>query len=160
MPLSTPHLPLCAGGAGKTTLAELVFGRLQRAYPPKRAVFLRLVAGERVDAAPYVEKALEALGVQPMPGDVLHHKGQLRDLAAREPLLLVADNVWSAAQMEALLPPQLARGSRVMMTARAADFGQSVRLQYQVMRAGLLCRHRLCAACMCWLARAVSCPPS
>lgn len=125
-------MPL-AGGAGKSTIAELVYKHLRCRYPPKRFAFLRLQAGEKVDPAPYVKQALEALGVEPRPGgDVREHQGQLHDLAAREPLLLVADNVWSAAQMEVLLPPKLARGGRVLLTARTSDFGRAVKLQYKV----------------------------
>jgi hypothetical protein len=122
-----------AGGAGKTTIAELVFEHLQCSYAPKRPAFVKLEAGEQVDPAPYLRQALQALWVEPTPGGyVRQHQGQLYDLAARQPLLLVVDNVWSADQMKALLPPRLASGGRVLMTTRAADLGKSPELQYQV----------------------------
>jgi hypothetical protein len=79
--------------------------------------------GANPDAA--LEKLLQQLGLEPRKGAPLQeHAGQLHQVAGQEACLIVLDNVWSGAQLQALLPPKLAAGGLVLVTARSADFAE------------------------------------
>jgi hypothetical protein len=80
--------------------------------------------GANPDAA--LEKMLQQLGLEPRKGAPLQeHAGQLHQVAGQEACLIVLDNVWSGAQLQALLPPRLAAGGLVLVTTRYADFPET-----------------------------------
>lgn len=84
----------------------------------------------------YVLDALQQLGHNPAEAEASEkHVAQLRQVAAAwEPVLLVLDNVQSVAELSALLPVQLARGSLVIVTARVhhCNFPGMPRVRWQV----------------------------
>ena len=50
---------------------------------------------------------------------------RLQDLVKAKPVLLVVDNVWTAGQLDGLLPTSFHTGSRLMLTSRASQLGES-----------------------------------
>jgi predicted AAA+ superfamily ATPase len=109
---------VCAGGSGKTTLAKQLFTRLARSF--SHFAFLELKAdGNSESTAQHLPAALEAMGVESANVTAVPALRQmLLDSVREKKVLYVLDNVWSANQLDALLPSFSNNGSIVIITSR------------------------------------------
>jgi hypothetical protein len=116
-----------AGGCGKSTMAKLLYNRLQRAGGFSASAFVELQFGDGTDkTAQHLVAALEGLGARAKVSDgaaVLSQR--LQSLVADKKLLYILDNVWTASQLTALLPTRWGEGSVVIVTSRSGSFPDS-----------------------------------
>jgi hypothetical protein len=116
-----------AGGRGKSTVAKLLFNRLQKTASFLHSAFVEIHVGEGTDkTAQHLAVALRGLGATAKASDgtpVLSEK--LRDFVRDRKVLLVLDNVWTASQLTARLPTQWGEGSAVIVTSRFESFADS-----------------------------------
>jgi hypothetical protein len=126
---STSHLPslkhpscLPAGGAGKSTLAKILFNWLAEGFA--HSAFVEIQQGDGPDKnATHLAAALKSLGAS---GEAAEGAAVLSDKLERflesNKVLLVLDNVWTDVQLTALLPPKAAwkTGSTVIITSRSS----------------------------------------
>jgi hypothetical protein len=76
--------------------------------------------------AQHLAAALKALGASGEAADsVAVLSCRLKDLVRGRKVLLVLDNVWKAAELNALLPVTWGKGSTVIVTSRSARFTDS-----------------------------------
>lgn len=107
-----------AGGAGKSTLARLLFNRLAGHFADRAMVVLQPSDGPP-ELESHVSKILQGLGVTVASGRVLPQL--LVCLAARKPALVLLDGVWTPEQLDMLLPANWAEGSIVIVSSRAQE---------------------------------------
>jgi hypothetical protein len=94
---------------------------------PQRAI-IRLSANDPLgdQTQQHLVSALKQLGATDMDGlDRAQLLTRLQNLVAETPVLLCVDNVWSAAQLDGLLPTSFHPGSRLIITSRLADLRSS-----------------------------------
>jgi hypothetical protein len=116
-----------AGGRGKSTMAKLLFNRLQHVGSFSGSSFVEIQVGDGTDkTAQHLLNALEGLGATAKASDgaaVLSQK--LQGFVADKKLLYILDNVWTAGQLTALLPSKWGEGSVVIVTTRFESFTDS-----------------------------------
>lgn len=115
---------LYAGGCGKTTLATLLFNRLAPKH--QHTAFLELDINQRVTSQQLCSllKQLGASGFnEGSSAKELHVK--LQEYVLDKRVLLVVDNVWSAEQLDNLLPESFWQGSCVIVTSRSSKMPDS-----------------------------------
>lgn len=116
---------LNAGGAGKTTLACLLFNRLAGGFAGRAIVMLQ-PSHSYPELEGHVIKVLQGLGAAVAPGRALPQlQHQLAGLVARDSALLLLDGVWRPEQLDTLLPTEWAKGSIVIVTSRARELPRS-----------------------------------
>jgi hypothetical protein len=108
-------------------MARLLFNHMSQHFP--KAAFVELdtddLQGRRTQQL--LVSALVQLGATrvnnraPAPQLLM----RLRELVKSEPVLLVVDNVWTAAQLDSLLPTSFHAGSRLVLTSRSFDLRSS-----------------------------------
>jgi hypothetical protein len=135
----------CAGGSGKSTMAKLLFNRLERAGGFSHTAFVEIQVGDGADkTAQHLATALKALGAMGEESDgaaVLSRK--LKEFVKGKRALFVLDNVWTASQLTALLPTEWEAGSVIIVTSRFEDFTDSIvwpKVRHLVLRSMLSCR--------------------
>jgi hypothetical protein len=116
-----------AGGRGKSTMAQLLYNRLQGAGSFPHSAFVEILVGDGADkTAQHLASALKEFGAAADASEgtrVLRRK--LQEYVADKKLLYVLDNVWTASQLTALLPTQWGQGSVVIVTTRFESFPDS-----------------------------------
>jgi hypothetical protein len=114
-----------AAGRGKSTLARVLFKR--RAYHFSHSTFVEIQEGDgREKTVHYLAAALQGLGAAGRADEgasVL--SSRLKAFVRNRKVLLVLDNVWTASQLDALLPTAWGAGSIVIVTSRSAGFPDS-----------------------------------
>jgi hypothetical protein len=104
-------------------MARLLFNRLSQSF--SKAAFIDDVQGGQ--AQQQLVGALRALGMTgvddraPAAGLLT----RLQELVAAEPVLLVVDNVWTADQLDGLVPTRFHSDSLLVVTSRFTDLAQS-----------------------------------
>jgi hypothetical protein len=136
------------GGIGKTSLADAVLRAAIRSQPSAEVAWVsarrqRFDFGGKVrnlnQPALTVDALLEALAVQLLPGTPKFTAAEtaiaaLRACCARQPSLLVVDNLETAADVDSLLPVlhQLANPAHVLLTTRHSLYGEPGIFHFQV----------------------------
>jgi hypothetical protein len=108
-------------------MAERLCNRLSQAFP-KRAV-ISLDEDDRTgkDTQRHLVSALKQLGAK----DIDDSAGaaelltQLQQLVEQQPVVLLVDNVWTHQQLDRLLPKSFHSNSRLLITSRFAELGNS-----------------------------------
>jgi hypothetical protein len=114
-----------AAGRGKSTLAKVLFKRLAGKFSHRAFVEIQEGHGQE-ETAHHLAAAVHGLGATGRVAEgaaVLSSRlqGHVRD----RKVLLVLDNVWTASQLDALLPSAWGAGSTVIVTSRSASFPDS-----------------------------------
>jgi hypothetical protein len=123
--LRSPLVMIAAGGSGKTTLAQELHNVLSGMFLQTAYVEL----GEQGKPECAQQKVLTSLGAAPRGSSVAELKTQLQDCVRMKMVLLVIDNVWTAEQLDALLPQELHEGSTVICTSRSKEIPESISLK-------------------------------
>ena len=109
-------------------MARLLFNRLSPGFSRSALVELETeVGGQQLHS--HVASALEQLGATNVNGSLPSLTARLQEHLARSKVLVVIDNVWTAEQLDTLLPRQFGEGSCLVITSRDAWNYQSERLQ-------------------------------
>jgi predicted AAA+ superfamily ATPase len=116
---------LPAGGSGKTTMAQLLYSRLEQQFLHK--AFLQLNTDSPDAQTGQLMDLLQQLGLNPskVAGGDKKLLEQLEEFVKHKPVLLVLDNVSSAEQLDGLLPTQWGSGSQLIITSRSPGFHSS-----------------------------------
>ena len=121
-------------------MAQLLFNRLAGAF--HHSAMVEIQVGDGADKmAQHLATALEALGAHGESAEgsrVL--LGRLQSYVEDKRVLFVLDNVWTASQLDNLLPTKWGEGSVVVITSRFDSFTESdiwpqVRLANKVLQA-------------------------
>lgn len=106
------------GGIGKTTLAKAVFNELRSGFVDS-ACFLEVGMGAGSEALQRLQGCMlkELCGVERQLSSPDQGRGELEARLPQQRMLLVIDDVWSEAQLDALLT-DVGAGSRVLVTTR------------------------------------------
>jgi hypothetical protein len=116
---------LYAGGSGKSTLAKVLYNRLAGSFP--HSVFVEILQEDGANkTAQHLTTALTGLGGKIMGSaaqPVLSQ--QIRELVMDKKVLFVLDNVWTASQLDKLLPAKWGDGSVVIVTSRFRSLSES-----------------------------------
>jgi hypothetical protein len=130
-----------AGGRGKSTMAKLLYNRLQLAGSFSASAFVEIQAGDGTErTAQHLAIALKGFGATAAASDgapVLRQR--LQEFVAGKKLLYVLDNVSTANQLTALLPTRWGEGSVVIVTSRSESFPDSS-IWPQVCSSAVWCR--------------------
>lgn len=141
-----PAVAGVAGGIGKTRMAMLLYNQLKSRFTHTAVVKL-----EATDSGNMLLERLFGLltdlefqGVEPPAephDDITQLQSQLHTFVQGKSVLLLVDNVCSAQQLDALLPPVscFGPGSRVIITSRLASMPDSD--QYKVGIASCCAEH-------------------
>jgi hypothetical protein len=130
MLLALMSLHLCVmytGGRGKSTMAKLLYNRLQHTGGFSNSAFVQIQVNDGADkTAQHLASALKGLGATADASEgapVLSQRLQM--FVADKKLLYILDNVWTASQLTALLPTKWGVGSVVIVTTRFESFTDS-----------------------------------
>lgn len=113
-----------AGGYGKTTMAQLLFNELSPSFLYSAYLELEWGATDARSLEHLQRTLLHGLGAEGVDqgmSSVLERQEHISNTAAGKKLLLVVDNVFSLAQLDALLPASWGEGSRLIITSRSKD---------------------------------------
>jgi hypothetical protein len=109
---------LLTGGAGKTTMARLLFNCLAPGFQHTAIIKLQLDEGDQL-AAKHLADALTRLHVDFNAGSTAELLlPKLQNFVKNNKVLLVLDNVSHYSQLEAMLPDTFTPGSKVIITSR------------------------------------------
>jgi hypothetical protein len=124
--MSRPTFSLHTGGSGKTTMATRLYNRIP-SLPQRAMLNLDADDPQGKQTQKHLVSALEQLGATDVndSANAAQLLTRLRDLVAKTPVLLVVDNVWSAAQLDGLLPTTFHPGSQLIITSRLTDLRDS-----------------------------------
>lgn len=124
--LSAVNHPCCKGGLGKTTMAKLLFNRLSPSFTHRAFIELNASDGP-TEARKHLVNALEQLGASNIRREAAATvlRTSLQDFVRDRAVFLVLDNVWTADQLDYLLPDQIGAGSRVIVTSRISSMPSS-----------------------------------
>jgi hypothetical protein len=118
---------ICTGGRGKSTMAKLLYNRLQGAGSFSNSAFVEIQVGDGADkTAQHLACALKGFGATADASEgapVLSQR--LQGFVSDKKLLYVLDNVWTASQLTTLLPTRWGEGSVVIVTTRFESFTDS-----------------------------------
>jgi NADPH:quinone reductase-like Zn-dependent oxidoreductase len=116
-----------AGGRGKSTMAKVLFNRVQQEGNYPLSAFVKIQIGDGADkTAHHLATALKALGAKGEATDGEEKLAdKLKDFVADKKVLLVLDNVQKGSQLAALFPLQLGEGSAVIITSRSRGFADT-----------------------------------
>jgi hypothetical protein len=122
-----------AGGSGKTVMARLLFNRLAPRFLHRAFIRLNPEDGSR-ELQQHLVAALEGLGAAKFnkQQDAAQLLNVLAEFVRKRSVLLVVDNVWTAEQLDGLLPAALGPGSKVIITSRFKSLRGS--RHYQVLQ--------------------------
>lgn len=110
------------GGLGKTVIAQQLFNQLAGTF--QHTAFIRVDAqAENQQLPSLLEDALCQLGYNSRNSSFIGVSAVadvLKAFVKHNQVLLVLDNIWTKEQLDVLLPTELGRGSRVIVTSRKA----------------------------------------
>jgi hypothetical protein len=109
-----------AGGSGKTTMVQLLFNHLSPRFTNRAIIYLDAQDLQGTKTQEHLGNMLHQLGMQAvdrfLPAPTLLK--QLQHFVASKSVLLVIDNVWTAEQLDGLLPADYGAGSHLLITSR------------------------------------------
>eukprot|EP00878_Enallax_costatus_P016523 GHUV01017335.1.p1 GENE.GHUV01017335.1~~GHUV01017335.1.p1 ORF type:complete len:671 (+),score=144.24 GHUV01017335.1:294-2015(+) len=112
------------GGTGKTTLAKLVYNHLSPHF--QHSACIELQQDERVGEQ-QLSRLLGGLGAN---SDKMASAAKLlrtlHEYVRNKAVLILVDNVWSAGQVDKLLPGVFGKGSRIIITSRSSRLPDSL----------------------------------
>lgn len=98
-------------------LARLLYDRLAPSFMHRAFMQINAQAGDG-QVQHILGGALEQLGASKDKGGAAAQLDQLKALVKSTAVLLVIDNVWTASQLDGLLPTEFHEGSRIIISSR------------------------------------------
>jgi len=131
---ASPAWVVATGGSGKTEMARLLFNALAPRFTHRAYLSLN-PEDSRQQLQQDLGQLLKGLGMSgPLASSLELLQIKLQTFVQGKAVLLVVDNVWTAEQLDTLLPPPrcFGSGSRVVVTSRCKSLATDGSKRYLV----------------------------